>query len=69
MLYEKKGNLTGNQLRRLGIKVVTGHRYLGGYIGDREAESRWLADNITGWVESVDILDRVSRNLLQYTYA
>ena len=27
----------------LGIKVVTGHRYLGGYIGDKEAEKRWLA--------------------------
>ena len=26
-----------------GIKVVMGHRYLGGYIGDREAEGRWLA--------------------------
>ena len=46
--------------RGLGIRVVTGHRYLGGYIGDKEAEGRWLAENITGWVESVEILAGVS---------
>ena len=55
--------------RGLGIKVVTGHRYLGGHIGDREAEGRWLADNITGWAESVEILTGVSRKHPQYAYA
>ena len=44
----------------LGIKVLTGHRYLGGYIGDKEAEGRWLAAKIKGWTESVDILAGVS---------
>ena len=39
--------------RGLGIRVVTGHRYLGGYIGDKEAEERWLAEKIKGWTESV----------------
>ena len=39
--------------RGLGIKVVTGQRYLGGYIGDKEAEERWLAEKIKGWTESV----------------
>ena len=29
--------------RGLGIKVVTGHLYLGGYIRDKEAEGRWFA--------------------------
>ena len=46
--------------RGMEIKVLTGHHYLGGYIGDREAEGRWLADEITGWVESVETLARVS---------
>ena len=27
--------------RGWGIKVVTGHCYLGGYIGGKEAEGRW----------------------------
>ena len=28
--------------RGLGVRVVTGHRYMGGYIGDREAEGSLL---------------------------
>ena len=27
--------------RGLGIRVVTGHRYLGGFIGDTAAEQDW----------------------------
>ena len=49
--------------------MVRGHRYLGGFIGDREEEERWLADNITGWAESVDTLAGVSRKHPQSTYA
>ena len=55
--------------RGLGIKVVMGHHCLRGYIGDREAEGGWLAEKITGWAESVNILARVSRKHLQSAYA
>ena len=34
--------------RGLGIQVVTGHRYLSGYIGDKEAEGWWLAAKSKG---------------------
>ena len=34
--------------RGMGIRVVTGHRYLGGYIRDREAEGSWLAEKSKG---------------------
>ena len=51
--------------RGLGIKLVTGNRYLGGYIGDRGAERGWLAEKIRGWAEPVDILAGVSRKHLQ----
>ena len=47
--------------RGMGIQVVTGHQYLGGFIGDREAEKRCLADKITGWAESVETLAGFSR--------
>ena len=47
--------------RGLGIRVVTGHRYLRGYIGDREAEGSWLEAKIQGWTESMDILSGVAR--------
>ena len=44
----------------LGIRVVTGHRYLGGYIGDREVEWEWMKEKIQGWTESVKILAGVA---------
>ena len=66
---------TGNVARAeehfwgLGIHVVTGHRYLGGYSGDREAEGSWLAAKIKGWTESVEILAGFSQKRLQSTCA
>ena len=42
--------------RGMGIKVVIWSRYLGGFIGDREAEDIWLAEKVKGWEESVKTL-------------
>ena len=53
----------------MGIQVVTGHRYIRGFIGDREVEKRWLANKITGWAESVETLSGVSRKHPQSAYA
>ena len=55
--------------RGMVIKVVTGHQYLGRFIGDREAGKRWLAGKITGWAESVDTLAGVYRKHLQSVYS
>ena len=52
----------------MGIRLGTGHRYLGGFIGDREAEERWLRDKIAGWEEYVETLAGMSRNHPQYAY-
>ena len=52
----------------MGINVVTGNRYLGVNIRDKEAEGRWLAENIKGWAESVEILAGVSRKHPQSAY-
>ena len=57
---------TGNVARAeehfqgLGIRVVTGHRYVGGYIGDGEAERICLKEKVKGWTESVNILAGVA---------
>ena len=32
--------------RGMGIQVVTGSRYLGGFVGEREAEARWIQDKV-----------------------
>ena len=44
----------------MGIKVVTGHRYLGRFIEDSEVEKRWLAGKVTEWTDSVETLAGVS---------
>ena len=46
--------------RVLGIRVVTGHPYLGGFIGDADAERDWLREKIQGWWESVKVLAGVA---------
>ena len=51
------------------IKMVTGNRYLGGFIRESEAEKSWLAGKVAGWVESVEILAGVSRKHLQSAYS
>ena len=53
----------------MGIQVVTRHRYLRGFIGDREADERWMGDKITGWEKSVETLSRVSCKHPQSAYA
>ena len=42
------GNVARSEehFRGLGIRVVTGHRYLGGFIGDAEAEREWLKEKV-----------------------
>ena len=53
----------------LGIRVVTGHRYLGGFIGDADAEMGWLWEKIRGWTESVKLLAGVAHKHRQSAYA
>ena len=35
--------------RGMGMTVVTGSRYLGGFIINREAKDTWLAKKVHGW--------------------
>ena len=47
---------------------MTGSWYLGGVIGYRAVEKRWLAGKVEGWVESVGTLAGVFRKHLQSSY-
>ena len=55
--------------RGIGIRVMTGHRYLGGFIVDADAERGWLREKIRGWTESVKLLEGVSHKHPQSSYA
>ena len=65
------GNVARDEehFRGLGIRVVTGHRYLGGFMGDVSAEREWLGNKIQGWKESVAILAGVALKHPQSAYA
>ena len=47
--------------RGMGIQVVTGSIYLGGFVGEREAEAIWINEKVDGWAESVRTLAGVAR--------
>ena len=53
----------------LSIQVVTGHQYLGDFLGDVAAERGWLGKKIQGWKESVAILAGVALKHPQSVYA
>ena len=43
----------------MGLKVVMGSRYLGGFVGEGKAEKIWLEGKVAGWAESVETLGGV----------
>ena len=45
----------------MGVRVLTGSRYLGGFICDRDAETTWLDEKVQGWAESLRTLLGVTR--------
>ena len=53
----------------MGIQVVTGSRYLGGFVGERETEGQWVQTKVAGWAESVRTLAGVARKHPQSAYA
>ena len=55
--------------RGLGIQVVTGHQYLGGFLGDAAAEREWLEKKVKGCKELVRVLAGVAHKHPQSAYA
>ena len=55
--------------RGMEIQVVTGSRYLGGFVGERETEGPWVQKKVAGWADSVRTLAGVARKHLQSAYA
>ena len=46
--------------RGMGVNIVTGSWYLGGFVGDRSAEDSWMEEKFQGWTESVKTLTGVA---------
>ena len=71
ILVVAPGNVTRAEdfLQGMVMQIVTGSRYLGGFIRDGAAEKSWLSGKFEVWAESVGTLAGVSRKHLQSAYA
>ena len=56
-------------LRGMGIAVVTGTRYLGGFVGDWDSETKWLYEKVQEWAELDMTLLGVARKHQKSAYA
>ena len=52
----------------MGVMMVAGSRYLGGYIGDKETEDIWLNKKVKGWEDSTKKLMGVACKNLYSAY-
>ena len=70
ILFMASGNAARAEehFRGLGIMVIMGHRYLGGFIGDTAAEREWLKEKVQGWTESASVLAGVAHKHPQSAY-
>ena len=61
MVSEQNVPQAKEYFRGMGVQVVTGSRYLGGFVEEREAEGQWIQANVEGWAELVRTLSGVTR--------
>ena len=57
-----------SKFERYGIKVVTGSRYLGGFIGSPTLRYDWLREKASFWEEAVKTMARASKKFPQTAY-
>ena len=68
VVLEKNVPRAKEYFRGMGIQVVTGSRYIGGYVGERETEGQWVQEKVEGWREYVSTLAGVARKHPQSAY-
>ncbi|CEM38072.1 unnamed protein product [Vitrella brassicaformis CCMP3155] len=52
-----------------GMQIVTGKRFLGGYVGDEEGTAAFLCEKVEGWVHGVRALTSAARNFSHTAHA
>ena len=53
----------------LGVTVVTGHRFLGGFIGDQEGNDEYVKQKVQKWVQCVESLTKAAESQPQAAHA
>ena len=50
------------------LTIVTGHRYLGGFIGSAIAQKQWIAESVEKWADAVRLLSPAAEHYPQTIY-
>ena len=58
-----------NDQRRRGFQITTGHRYLGGFIGDLKTRDEWLSTRLSDWTSGILELADAAQKYPQSAYA
>ena len=58
-----------NILSEFQFQNVDGYRYLGGFIGAVEDQSKWVEKQVEAWIEGVKLLSQAAKRYLQAAYA
>ena len=51
------------------VKVTNGHRYLGGFVGDRDMEEAWIREQVAAWGLAVKAVGEAGKYFPQSAYA
>jgi len=57
-----------SKFERYGMKVVTGRRYLVGFIGSSTLQSNWLKEKASLWEKAVTTMARANKKFPQTAY-
>ena len=69
MVAEQNVPRATENFRGMGIQVVMGSRYLGGFVWERGTETQWVRTKVEGWAKLVKTLARVACKHPQSVYA
>ena len=69
VVYENDVDAAHACFHDLGIKVVRGHRFLGGFIGDEEHMKRFVDEKVKDWMSHVLKLAKAAEHYPQAAYA
>ena len=60
VVASKYGEIAKSTFQNMGVKVVTGHRFLGGVVGEMEYCVKFAREKVDVWVDCVDKLSQAA---------
>ena len=67
-IYPDFVEIAKEKFKDLKLNIVTGYRFLGGFIGNEDDVNKWLNQKVDVWVKSVEKLASVAQHEPQAAY-